>query len=283
MEVGTRKELKKLIRSGAVTVNGGIVRDPGAAVGDGDDVICKGKAVKHASWQYLMLHKPAGLVSATRDPRESTVLDLIRDPAAFAGSPDEIPDLRGDLFPAGRLDKDTTGLLLLTNDGALAHRLLSPTSHVDKTYRAVVTGTVTQADVDAFREGILLDSGTDEPWTTLPAVLEIVGARKNDASTYGNASGPAISADGQTSNPASSDEQENADREGTEVLVTIREGKFHQIKKMFAARGKEVLSLHCISMGPLRLDPALPEGKYRLLTTDELNALFTSRSSLSSS
>ena len=90
MEVGTRKELKKLIRSGAVTVNGGIVRDPGAAVGDGDDVTCKGKAVKHASWQYLMLHKPAGLVSATRDPQESTVLDLVRDPEAFAGSPDEI-------------------------------------------------------------------------------------------------------------------------------------------------------------------------------------------------
>ena len=253
MEVGTRKELKKLIRSGAVTVNGGIVRDPGAAVGDGDDVTCKGKAVKHASWQYLMLHKPAGLVSATRDPRENTVLDLVRDPEAFAGSPDEIPDLRGDLFPAGRLDKDTTGLLLLTNDGALAHRLLSPTSHVDKTYRAVVTGTVTQADVDAFREGILLDSGTDEPWTTLPAVLEIVGAHKT------------------------------ADCTGTEVLVTIREGKFHQIKKMFAARGKEVLSLHRISMGPLQLDPNLPEGKYRLLTTDEMNALFTSRSSLSSS
>ena len=268
MEVGTRKELKKLIRSGAVTVNGGIVRDPGAAVGDGDDVTCKGKAVKHASWQYLMLHKPAGLVSATRDPHESTVLDLVRDPEAFAGSPDEIPDLRGDLFPAGRLDKDTTGLLLLTNDGALAHRLLSPTSHVDKTYRAVVTGTVTQADVDAFREGILLDSGTDEPWTTLPAVLEIVGARKYDAS-----------ADSNTSDPVSSDAQENTDRDCTEVLVTIREGKFHQIKKMFAARGKEVLSLHRISMGPLQLDPDLPEGKYRLLTTDEISALFTSRSS----
>ena len=236
MEVGTRKELKKLIRSGAVTVNGGIVRDPGAAVGDGDDVTCKGKAVKHASWQYLMLHKPAGLVSATRDPHESTVLDLIRDPEAFAGSPDEIPNLRGD--------------------------------HVDKTYRAIVTGTVTQADIDAFREGILLDSGTDEPWTTLPAVLEIVGACKY-----------AASADSNTSDPVSSDAQENTDRDGTEVLVTIREGKFHQIKKMFAARGKEVLSLHRISMGPLQLDPDLPEGKYRLLTTDEISALFTSRSS----
>ena len=245
MDVGTRKELKKLIRSGAVAVNGSAVRDPGASVSEGDIVTCQGKTVKHAALQYLMLHKPAGVISATEDPREITVLDLIRDSARFAGSPDEMPDLRGDLFPAGRLDKDTTGLLLLTNDGALAHRLLSPRSHVNKTYRAVVSGTVTQDDIDAFRDGILLDGGTDDAWTTLPAVLEI-------EETSG---------------------QRTADRSGTGVLVTIREGKFHQIKKMFAARGKEVLSLHRISMGSLTLDPSLPEGCFRELTEPERQLL----------
>ena len=245
MDVGTRKELKKLIRSGAVAVNGSAVRDPGASVSEGDIVTCQGKTVKHAALQYLMLHKPAGVISATEDPREITVLDLVRDSARFAGSPDEMPDLRGDLFPAGRLDKDTTGLLLLTNDGALAHRLLSPRSHVNKTYRAVVSGTVTQDDIDAFRDGILLDGGTDDAWTTLPAVLEI-------EETSG---------------------QRIADRGGTGVLVTIREGKFHQIKKMFAARGKEVLSLHRISMGSLTLDPSLPEGCFRELTEPERQLL----------
>ena len=261
MDVGTRKELKKLIRSGAVAVNGSAVRDPGASVSEGDIVTCQGKTVKHAALQYLMLHKPAGVISATEDPREITVLDLIRDPARFAGSPDEMPDLRGDLFPAGRLDKDTTGLLLLTNDGALAHRLLSPRSHVDKTYRAVVSGTVTQDDIDAFRDGILLDGGTDDAWTTLPAVLEIEGA-----------SGPVASGDSRT-DPSAASGQRTADRGGTGVLVTIREGKFHQIKKMFAARGKEVLSLHRISMGSLTLDPSLPEGCFRELTEPERQLL----------
>lgn len=212
--VGTRKEVKEWIKRGLVTVNGVAVKDPGTHVAAEDEVLYDGDPVANEEFVYLMLHKPPGVVSATEDAREKTVLDLI-----------EAPHPKG-LFPVGRLDKDTVGLLLLTNDGALAHRLLSPKKHVEKTYFARVSGEVTAADVEAFSAGIELSD-----FICLPAELVIV--------------------------------------ERDTALVTLREGKFHQIKRMFHACGKEVLYLKRLSMGPLTLDPALPEGSYRPLTADE--------------
>ena len=169
-----------------------------------------------------MLHKPAGCVCATEDRKEKTVLSLVPE------------EYRKDLFPVGRLDKDTEGLLLLTNDGDLAHRLLAPKKHVDKTYYAKIEGQVTEQDVEAFREGI--DIGDDK--LTMPAVLEIL--HSSDIS---------------------------------EIQVTIQEGRFHQIKRMFEAVGKKVLYLKRLTMGPLHLDPLLGPGEIRPLTEEEVKAL----------
>ena len=171
------------------------------------------------------MNKPAGVISASEDPHQKTVLDLM-----------DIQH-RKDLFPVGRLDKDTVGLLLITNDGNLAHRLLSPKSHVNKVYYARVTGTVSQSDINAFQDGIRVD----DTLTAMPAKLEILSLPK-----------------------------ESAEDRISEVRVTIREGKFHQIKRMFAALGKEVVYLKRLSMGPLSLDPTLPEGSCRPLTEEEL-------------
>lgn len=228
MGAGTRSELKKLIRQGQVTVDGTVVRDPGAAVKADSTVTLRGTPVVYETFVYYMLNKPAGVISASEDPREKTVVDLIDEP------------VRRDLFPVGRLDRDTEGLLLITNDGALAHRLLSPKHHVDKVYEAVVQGLVTENTVLAFRKGLLLPDGLQ----CLPADLEILG-------TGADASGSAQS----------------------RVRVTIREGKFHQIKRMFLAVGMEVLALKRLSMGPLKLDPALPGGAWRRLTEEEILAL----------
>ena len=169
-----------------------------------------------------MMNKPAGVISASDDSREETVVDLIAE------------QKRKDLFPAGRLDRDTEGLLLITNDGGLAHRLLSPKHHVDKRYYAEVSGTVTEDDVQAFADGLVLPDGLE----CLPAKLEILRA-------------------GATS----------------EIEVVIQEGKFHQIKRMFAARGMEVLYLKRLTMGPLVLDDSLEPGEYRRLTEKELQSL----------
>ena len=169
---------------------------------------------------YVMLHKPAGVLSATEDTRQQTVLDLLP------------PELRRrSLSPVGRLDKDTEGLLLLTNDGALAHRLLAPRSHVDKVYYARVEGALEPADAAAFAAGMTLGDGLE----CLPAGLEILSP--------------------------------------WECLVTLREGKFHQVKRMLAARGKPVTYLKRLSMGPLRLDPELAPGAFRMLTAEEKKAL----------
>ena len=169
-----------------------------------------------------MLNKPAGVVSATEDPRDKTVIDLIEDRR------------RKDLFPAGRLDKDTEGLLLITNDGALAHDLLSPKKHVDKKYYAKIEGTVTEEDVELFEKGV--DIG--EKRATLPAVLTILSSG-----------------------------------EESEITLTIREGKFHQVKRMFEAVGKKVTYLKRLSMGSLVLDEKLLPGEYRKLTEQELTQL----------
>ena len=223
MNLGTRKDLKQEIRRGDVLVNGAPVKDPGFSVDGSEEILWKGKRVRYAAYEYYLLNKPAGVISASEDPKQETVLDLLG------------ADRRRDLFPVGRLDKDTVGLLLITNDGDLAHRLLSPKKHVDKTYYALVTGRVTQEDVDAFREGF----DVDESLHTLPARLEILSVTEKNS----------------------------------EVHVTIREGKFHQIKRMFSARGMEVLYLKRLTMGPLTLDPDLPEGSFRPLTEEELEAL----------
>lgn len=223
MGAGTRSELKKMIRKGRVRVNGEVVRDPSTTVSGQDEVTLDGRAVRYEEFSYLMLNKPQGVVSATQDGRLPTVIDLL---------PQE--GLRKDLFPVGRLDRDTEGLLLITNDGDLAHRLLSPSRHVDKVYLARVRGEIGERQVQAFAQGLVVD----EEFTAAPAGLEVVS------------SGPV-----------------------SEVRVTIHEGKFHQIKRMFLAVGSEVLYLRRLSMGPLLLDESLAPGQSRPLTGEEIEAL----------
>jgi 16S rRNA pseudouridine516 synthase len=227
MGLGTRSVLKQAIRKGNVTVNGVCVRDPGCAVSQNDSVIYCGRPVRYETFVYYMMNKPAGVITATQDRKQKTVLDLIGETT------------RKDLFPVGRLDRDTEGLLLITNDGGLAHRLLSPSRHVDKVYRALIAGIVTEEDVRLFAQGLEIDEG----FTAMPAGLQILSRcmEKNES----------------------------------EIEVTIREGKYHQVKRTFLAVGKEVRTLKRLSMGPLVLDPALAPGAYRRLTEAEQKLLFT--------
>ena len=217
----SRREVKTLVRQGRVLVDGipaaaaDMKVDAAAAV-----ITVDGVALESERHVYLLLHKPAGVLTATEDKRQPTVLDLI---------PQEMR--RRDLAPVGRLDKDTEGLLLLTDDGELTHRLLSPKYHVDKVYYARVEGVPDAADAAAFAEGLLLGDGLQ----CLPAKLEPLG--------------------------------------GGECLVTLREGKFHQVKRMLASRGKPVLYLKRLAMGPLRLEPELATGQCRFLTPEELFTL----------
>ena len=225
---GTRSQVKDLLKKGQVMVNGEVVKKPELKINETtDQILCQGKKVSYQKNIYLMLHKPAGVVSATEDNREKTVLDLVRP-----------EDRKNGLFPVGRLDKDTEGLLLLTDDGELAHRLLSPKKHVDKTYYAKIDGQVTEEHVKQFREG--LDIGDEKK--TLPAVLTIL------------LSGPV-----------------------SEIEVTIHEGRFHQIKRMFEAVGCKVTYLKRLSMGSLVLDEKLPPEEYRPLTESELEGLTKQR------
>ncbi|MBC2287126.1 pseudouridine synthase [Listeria farberi] len=215
---GSRKEVKPLLKSGAVVVNGTIQKNSKTQVNpDKDQVTVHGTPVVYQEFVYFMLHKPQNVVSATEDNVSETVIDLLAQ-----------EDTLTDPFPVGRLDKDTEGLLIITNDGTLAHNLLSPKKHIDKTYYAKIDGDVTVEDVKAFATGIELDDG----YTCKPARLEII-----------------------TPN---------------EIKVTIQEGKFHQVKRMFAARGKTVSYLKRISMGNLQLDESLELGEYRPLTENEL-------------
>ncbi|HFQ5491800.1 TPA: pseudouridine synthase [Listeria monocytogenes] len=218
---GSRKEVKPLLKSGAVVVNGTIQKDSKTQVNpDKDQITVHGTPVVYQEFVYFMLHKPQNVVSATEDNVSETVIDLLAQ-----------EDTLTDPFPVGRLDKDTEGLLIITNDGTLAHNLLSPKKHIDKTYYAKIDGDVTAADVEAFAAGIELDDG----YTCKPASLEII-----------------------TPN---------------EINVTIQEGKFHQVKRMFATRGKTVSYLKRISMGNLQLDESLELGEYRPLTEAELAIL----------
>ncbi|MBR3275364.1 MAG: rRNA pseudouridine synthase [Eubacterium sp.] len=219
---GTRSELKKAVRKGAVKVDGVPVKDPGYQLSGNETVTFSGKPVSFEKTVYYLMNKPAGVVSATRDTKEKTVIDLLGENG------------RPDLFPAGRLDKDTEGLLLITNDGELAHRLLSPRHHVDKNYYVKVQGLLTEEDCRAFAEGLKVS----DDFTAMPAELVILQAG-----------------------------------EISEAEVTIREGKFHQVKRMFHAVGKEVLYLKRLSMGTLKLDEALKPGEFRPLTKEELDGL----------
>lgn len=217
----SRKEAKALLKAGRVRVDGAPPAGPEQKVGEEQMVTVDGHPISTARFTYVMLHKPAGVVSSTEDPRERTVLSLL---------PRELR--RMGLAPVGRLDKDTEGLLLLTNDGQLAHRLLSPARHVDKVYYTEVEGTLEEGDAAAFLSGMTLADGT----VCLPAELEIL-------------------------------------EDPSQALVTLREGKYHQVKRMLAARGKPVRYLKRLSMGTLSLDPALPPGAWRLLEDAEIAAL----------
>lgn len=218
----SRREVKALVRQGLVRVDGRLAAsaedklDPAAAI-----VTVAGETISLCRFTYVMLHKPAGVLTATEDRKQPTVLDLLP------------PELRRiGLAPVGRLDKDTEGLLLLTNDGELAHRLLSPKYHVDKRYLARVDGELSAADTEAFARGMTLGDGLE----CLPAGLEVLPDRV--------------------------------------CIVTLREGKFHQVKRMLAARGAPVLYLKRLSMGPLTLDDSLAAGAYRLLRAEEMLALY---------
>lgn len=217
----SRKEVKDLVRQGRVTVAGQKVQRPEEKYEAQADICVDGQPIACGRCTYLMMNKPAGLLSATEDKRQQTVLDLLPEQYQKQG-----------LFPVGRLDKDTTGLLLLTNDGALAHRLLAPKSHVDKVYLAHVDGQVDEDDVQAFAQGMVLEDGLE----CLPAGLKPL-------------------------------------EEGRSCLVTLREGKFHQVKRMLAHRGKPVEQLKRLSMGALQLDESLLPGQWRELTDREVELL----------
>ena len=218
MGAGTRSELKKEIRRSGVSVDGTVITDPGFSVSASSRVVFRGSVITYEESVYYMLNKPAGIISASEDGREPTVVDLIPEPK------------RRDLFPVGRLDRDTEGLLIITNDGALSHRLLSPKHHVDKVYYVRVSGILTDNDIEMFSDGLVLTDGLE----CLPADLKILS----------------VSEDEYTS----------------EAEITIREGKFHQVKRMFSSIGAEVLYLKRLSMGPVVLDPELPPGGSRRLT-----------------
>ncbi|NSL51341.1 pseudouridine synthase [Calidifontibacillus erzurumensis] len=224
---GSRKEVKKLLKTGAVKINGTTVKDPQTHLDpERDQVTVHGETVEYKEFIYLMMNKPQGVISSTEDDYDETVIDLL-----------EMEDKILNPFPVGRLDKDTVGLLLLTNDGQLAHQLLSPKKHVPKTYYAKISGIVTNDDIEAFKRGVTLDDG----YVTKPAELVIL----------------------------SINEAENK----SEIELTITEGKFHQVKRMFAAVGKKVTFLMRIKMGSLMLDESLKPGEYRELSEEEISVL----------
>jgi len=225
MGFGSRRELKALFRAGRVTVDGRRVDDAGIQVDPAMvSVAVDGAPVAFRHHFHVLLHKPSGVITATDDPRQPTVMDVLPDALR-----------RRDLFPVGRLDKDTEGLLLLTTDGTLAHRLLSPRWHQPKRYLAQVDAPLEPADAEAFAAGVTLDDG----YVTMPGRLEITGTQ--------------------------------------EGVVTIHEGKYHQVRRMFAARGKRVVYLRRLSMGPLTLGD-LPRGEARPLTEEEVAGLYASAS-----
>ena len=221
---GSRKDVKELLKSAHVTVNNERVRSGKVQINpDRDEVFVNDERVEYEEFVYFLLNKPRGVISATEDGHHKTVLDLL-----------SAEDRQKSPFPVGRLDKDTEGLLLLTNDGKLTHQLLTPKNDVGKTYYALINQEVTEEDQEAFKQGVILDDG----YETKPANLVILKS--------GSVS---------------------------EVELTITEGKFHQVKRMFQAVGKRVMYLKRIAMGNWQLDPSLKKGEYRRLTKDEITYL----------
>ena len=222
---GSRKEIKIIARKGLIEVDGVACKDSGMNVDPEKSVIkINGEEILYRKYIYLLMNKPSGVVSATTDSKDDTVIDLL-----------EVEHQVFEPFPVGRLDKDTVGLLLLTNDGELNHRLIAPKWHVDKVYFAKIDKKVTEKDQKAFKNGITLDDG----YKCKEGNLEIISSTD----------------------------------EGSEVKVTIQEGKFHQVKRMFEALDKNVTYLQRIEFGGLKLDETLEEGEYRELTEEELALL----------
>lgn len=229
---GSRKEVKKLLKSQLVWVNDEPVTSPKIHVDpDEDEITVGGEPIHYQEYVYFMLNKPQDVISATEDDYHHTVIDLL-----------EPQDSLQEPAPVGRLDIDTEGLLLLTNDGALNHRLTSPRRHVDKVYEAQIDGIVTEKDQAAFQKGVKLD----DDYVTMPAELEILAV----------------------------DEEEGTSR----IRLTIQEGKFHQVKRMFEARDKKVTHLKRVAMGPLKLDATLELGQYRELSQEEIDELIDATS-----
>lgn len=221
---GSRAELKVYCKKGLVKVNDKVISNPGTQVDTAADKIeFDNEEVRYREFVYIMMNKPDGYLSATFDKRDPIVLDLI-DASYLTFEP----------FPVGRLDKDTEGLLVLTNDGKLSHRVLSPKKHVPKTYYAKIEGIVTEEDVKAFEKGVTLDDG----YETMPSQLKILESG-----------------------------------EMSEIELTIHEGKFHQVKRMFESVGKKVVYLKRLSMGKLKLDETLDLGEYRELTDEEVKLI----------
>lgn len=226
MGEGSRREVKNLFRNKAVTVNGQLVKDPSIQIDETKDSICvHGREIAYEPFIYIMLNKPAGVVSATKDNKETTVLELL----------DEVR--KEELFPVGRLDKDTEGLLILTNDGPLAHELLSPKKHVPKKYYAQIDGYVDESTVEAMSKGITLDDG----YVCLSANLKILVAHQEQMKS--------------------------------EIEIELFEGKFHQVKRMFESLDMRVAYLKRFQMGQVALDETLTCGEYRRLTEDEIERL----------
>ncbi|HEV2821806.1 TPA: rRNA pseudouridine synthase [Streptococcus pneumoniae] len=224
--VGSRTEVKNLLKAGRVTVNGKKEKSAKLQIDEKiDEIRFDGQVLEYEEFVYYMMNKPKGVISATEDPKHRTVLDLLDDLARSK-----------EVFPVGRLDIDTHGLLLLINNGQLAHVLLSPKRHVDKTYQAQVKGIMTQEDVETFAEGIPL-----KDFTCQPAILELVSI--------------------------------DTEKNQSQIRVTIAEGKFHQIKRMVGYCGKEVVDLQRLTMGTLVLDENLERGEWRRLTKEELEIL----------
>lgn len=222
---GSRKEVKLLVKQGNVRVDGVLAKDSGMQVDpDKSNITIFDKQLNFRKYVYLMMNKPDGVISATEDDYDSTVIDLLEGQYS-----------NFNLFPVGRLDKDTVGLLILTNDGELNHRLISPKWHVDKTYYAKIDKPVDDSDIKKFKEGITLDDG----YVCMEAVLKIL----------------------------------KSTGEGSEILLTIQEGKFHQVKRMFESIDKKVVFLKRISFGPISLDEGLEYGEWRELTAYEINLL----------
>lgn len=218
--VASRAGCRELLKAGRVQVDGQTVRDGAMQISEKAAVLLDGTALDTRLARHLMLFKPAGVLTAAEDGRQQTVMDLLPGVYRSCGC-----------MPVGRLDKDTTGLLVLTTDGELAHRLIAPGRHVDKVYEAVVDGVLDEGDAAAFAAGIPL-----KDFTALPAKLEVLAENR--------------------------------------ARVTVQEGKYHQVKRMFGARGKPVLALHRASFGPLQLDETLCPGQFRELTGEETAALY---------